>query len=245
MSFTADFARDLKVLYHLVKPIQGNSHQERLENFYQGQAHAYDTFRKRLLQGREELYRSLVEYPGDLWLDLGGGTGSNLETIGTKLNQLQKVYIVDLCPSLLAIAKQRIANNNWSNVETVEADVTQFLLSESAADIVTFSYSLTMIPDWFAAIDRAYQLLKPGGIIGVVDFYVARKHPLKNWSAHSLLARHFWPTWFDKDNVFLSSEHAPYLHYRFEPIQFIEKMSTLPFLPGLKVPYYLFVGRKS
>ncbi len=245
MSLAADFARDLKVLYHLLKPIQGNSHQERLENFYHGQAHAYDTFRKRLLKGREELYRSLAEYPGDLWLDLGGGTGANLEAIGTTLSQFQKVYIVDLCPSLLAIANQRIKAQKWSNVETVEADVTRFSLPESAADIVTFSYSLTMIPDWFAAIDRAHHLLKAGGKIGVIDFYISRKHSLSSWATHSLLARHFWPAWFAKDNVFLSSEHAPYLHYKFEPIQFIEKMATLPFLPGVKVPYYLFIGQKS
>ena len=34
-----------------------------------------------------------------------------------------------------------------------------------------------MIPDWFAAVDHAWRLLRPGGTIGVVDFYVGRKHP--------------------------------------------------------------------
>ncbi len=245
MSLFSDFIQDINVLYHLVKPIQGNNHQERLESFYRGQAQAYDTFRKRLLQGREELYQSLIQYPGDIWLDLGGGTGANLESIHEKLSQFQKLYIVDLCPSLLEIAKHRILANGWSNVETVEADVTQFIPPERAVDLVTFSYSLTMIPDWFAAIDHAHHLLKPGGMIGVVDFYVARKYPMKQWSSQSGFSRHFWPAWFGKDNVFLSSEHAPYLHYRFESIQFTERMATLPFLPGVKVPYYLFIGRKK
>ncbi len=245
MSFFSNFAQDMKVLYHLVKPIEGSNHQERLESFYRGQAQGYDTFRKRLLQGREELYQSLIQYPGDIWLDLGGGTGANLESIGDRLSKFQKFYIVDLCPSLLEIAQERIITNKWSNVETVEADVTQFTPPEKVIDIVTFSYSLTMIPDWFAAIDRAYNLLKPDGIIGVVDFYVSRKYPIKQWSSHSWLSRHFWPAWFGRDNVFLSAEHAPYLHYRFESIQFIERMSTIPFLPGVKVPYYLFIGRKK
>jgi len=30
------------------------------------------------------------------------------------------------------------------------------------------------IPDWFLAIDNALRILKPGGIIAVVDFYVSR-----------------------------------------------------------------------
>lgn len=245
MSFLTDFIQDIHVLYHLIKPIQGSNHQERLESFYQGQAQAYDRFRKRLLQGREELYQSLVQYPGDIWLDLGGGTGANLDSIHENISQFKKVYIVDLCPSLLEIAKHRIVSNEWSNVETVEADVTQFTPPEQGVDIVTFSYSLTMIPDWFAAIDNAYRLLKPGGMIGVIDFYISRKYPVKEWSSHSWLSRHFWPAWFAKDNVFLSSEHAPYLHHRFKSVKFIERMATIPFLPGVKAPYYIFIGQKN
>ena len=34
-------------------------------------------------------------------------------------------------------------------------------------DVVTFSYALTMIPDWRAAIRNAFRMLKPGGRIGV------------------------------------------------------------------------------
>ncbi|MDJ0729540.1 MAG: class I SAM-dependent methyltransferase [Crocosphaera sp.] len=245
MSFVADLIEDINVLYHLIKPIQGNNHQERLESFYKGQAKSYDSFRKRLLQGREELYNSLLEYPGDIWLDLGGGTGANLESIDAKLSQFKKFYIVDLCPSLLEIAKQRIITKGWSNVETIEANVTEFTPPEKMVDVVTFSYSLTMIPDWFVAIDKAFELLKPGGIIGVIDFYVARKYPLAQWSSHSVFSRYFWPAWFAKDNVFLSSEHPPYLHHRFESVQFTERMANLPFLPGVQVPYYIFIGRKK
>ena len=58
---------------------------------------------------------------------------------------------------------------------------------EAPVDVVTFSYSLTMIPDWFAAIENALRMLRPGGQIGVVDFYVSRKYPaqpLHLWHAY-------------------------------------------------------------
>ena len=54
-------------------------------------------------------------------------------------------------------------------------------------DVVTFSYSLTMIPNWFQALERAYAALKPGGMIGVVDFYISRKWPAPGMRRHSEL----------------------------------------------------------
>ncbi|MDA1178090.1 MAG: SAM-dependent methyltransferase, partial [Planctomycetota bacterium] len=73
-------ASDLRVLYHLaVKRVRGNSHADRMENFYAGQAQAYDDFRRRLLQGRQQLWQQILDHPGAVWVDLGGGTGANLE----------------------------------------------------------------------------------------------------------------------------------------------------------------------
>lgn len=240
------FLQDLKILYHMaLKPIRGKSHADRLESFYGGQAEAYDDFRKRLLQGREELIKA-VDPPADgVWLDMGGGTGSNLEFFGETLPKLKKVYVVDLAPSLLAMARKRVADRGWSNVQAVEADATTFVPEEGTVDVVTFSYSLTMIPDWFAAIDHALRLLKPGGVIGVVDFYVSRKYPPDGLKGHGWFTRSFWPVWFSSDNVYPSADHVPYLHRRFEPVYFEERLAKVPYIPILRTPYYVFVGRKS
>ena len=114
---------------------------------------------------------------------------------------------------------------------------------EGVADLVTFSYSLTMIPDWYAALAQAVRLLRPGGRIGVADFYVSRKFPAPGGARHSLFTRHFWPLWFSRDNVFLSADHLPYLRDRFTSETVSEQRARLPFLPGFTVPYYVFVGR--
>lgn len=141
------------------------------------------------------------------------------------------------------MARKRIAAGG-DNGEIVEADATRFRPRCGSADVVTFSYSLTMIPDWFAAIDNALSILRPGGRIGVVDFYVSRKHPEPSQRRHSWLTRAFWPLWFSSDNVFPSLDHVPYLHRRFEPVVFDEFRARVPFLPRGRVPYYHFVGRK-
>lgn len=251
MSLTSD----IRILYHLaLKPVRGKDHAARMESFYSGQAGAYDDFRKRLLKGRQELWSMITPPPGGTWIDMGGGTGANLEyfrgqEIGDRghdqrLAGLEKIYVLDLSHSLLEIAKQRIATSGWTNVETVEADATTFQPPTGPVDVVTFSYSLTMIPDWFAALENALAILKPGGTIGVVDFYVSRKYASGSLVRHGWWTRTFWPTWFALDNVFPAPDHVPFLHRHFDVLHFEEHRSKVPYIPLARVPYYLFIGRK-
>jgi S-adenosylmethionine-diacylgycerolhomoserine-N-methlytransferase len=238
-------AAELRTLYHLAfARVRGDSHAARLESFYRGQAAGYDDFRRRLLHGRAEMMAALELPPGGRLLDLGGGTGANVEFLGPRLASLGGVYVVDLCPSLLEAARRRIARHGWANVHAVLADVTAFEPPHGPVDAVTFSYSLTMIPDWFAALERAHALLRPGGTIGVVDFYVARKWPAPGARRQAALGRWFWPAWFGLDNVFLSPDHLPWLQAHFETVRLEERRGGVPYVPLVKVPYYLFLGRK-
>ena len=218
-SVVSSLVSDARVLANLaLAPFRhaGASHKERLEAFYQAQAGDYDAFRKRLLQGRQELMHEVKAQhgTGGIWVDLGGGTGANLEMMGDEaVMSFAKVYLVDLCGPLLDVARKRCEERGWHNVQIVEDDATTWVPDEGFGqiDLVTFSYSLTMIPDWYAALEHACALLAPGGLIGTVDFYVARKHPSEGMASHSWLQRTFWPTWFMMDDVRLNMDHVPYL----------------------------------
>jgi S-adenosylmethionine-diacylgycerolhomoserine-N-methlytransferase len=164
--------------------------------------------------------------------------------LGERLARLHSLRIIDLCPSLLATADERIRNNGWANVQTTLADATAYEPPDGPVDVVTFSYSLTMIPNWFQALERAYAALKPGGVIGVVDFYVSRKWPMPDMRRHSNFQRFFWPTWFGHDNVFPSPDHLPWLQSRFQTVKREERLGQVPYLM-LKAPYYIFLGRKA
>ena len=102
-----------------------------------------------------------------------------------------------------------------------------------------------MIPNWFAAIDNALRILKPGGVIGVVDFYVSRKYPEEGLKRHRWFTRTLWPNWFATDNVFPSHDHLPYLRYRFQQQQLAENRSKVPYTLFLKTPYYSFIGQRE
>ncbi|WP_278466824.1 class I SAM-dependent methyltransferase [Gimesia maris] len=246
MNYLSGRLNDVKTVWQLLASrIEGQTHVERLNSFYQGQAAGYDQFRKRLLHGRCELFESLAVPENGVWVDLGAGTGENAELWGQRLQQFQHAYLVDLCQPLLDVCSQRISDRGWSNVTAVCEDATTFTPPETHVDLVTFSYSLTMIPDWFQAVNHAWDLLRPGGILGIVDFYVARKYPQPNLQTHGWFQRNFWPVWFAGDNVFLNPDHLPYLLDRFELISLKESQGSLPFLPLLKVPFYALIAKKT
>jgi S-adenosylmethionine-diacylgycerolhomoserine-N-methlytransferase len=242
-------ALDLGVLFSLLRglPDKG-SHAENLEAFYRPQAAHYDSFRERLLAGRRDLIGHLDLPDGATVVELGGGTGQNLAFFGERLARLGSVEIVDLCPALLAQAHRRAAGH--ANVRVIEADATTYRPA-APVDCVFFSYALTMMPDWRVAIDNALAMLKPGGQLGVVDFYVSAADSGRGRGAtpgsvrHGAFTRHFWPLWFAHDGVRPTPEHLACLRMRMPGHIRQEALAPVPYLPGLRVPYYSFIGRKS
>ena len=232
-------AADARILWSLLRgAAREGSHAQRLQAFYGPQARGYDAFRERLLHGRRELIQRLPARRGSRVVELGGGTGRNLEFFGPRIHRFASVEVVDLCPALLAVAAQRadrLADGERRNVRVIEADVSDYRPAY-APDCVYFSYALTMIPDWRCAVDNAMAMMAPGGTLGVVDFHLPANG---GWS------NRFWKAWFGHDAVRLSGEHLPYLQDRLEPVHCEQLRGSVPFLPGLRVPYYLFVGRKA
>ncbi|KAK9332852.1 hypothetical protein V1520DRAFT_210244 [Lipomyces starkeyi] len=240
-----------------LKPISKNSdardQQAALESFYQGQASIYDITRSKLLQGRDtmlQLSASHISVPQPVWVDIGGGTGWNIERMDEykKISDFKAVYLIDLSPSLCKIARERFAAKKWSNVHVVCADATSFSLPENikAADLITMSYSLSMIPMFYAVIDRLERILSNDGIVAVVDFYAQSTATLcgrtnlggellrhVNW-----FSRTFWRLWFEFDRVYLDSSRRDYLEYQFGTIKSVNSRNNLL---G-RIPYYIWLG---
>ena len=228
---------DFKTLWRLARGAPaGKNHADRLERFYRPQAESYDAFRDRLLQGRAELIEMLAPPDGALIVELGAGTGNNARHFGAQLARFDTVELVDLCPALLEQARERWAHE--PRVRVIEADATHYRPSRPA-DRVYLSYSLTMMPEWRAALENAVAMLKPGGILGVVDFELPRGDCLADRCACE-----FWRRWFAHDGVYLNRTHVEVMQSLTETVSLRESNAALPYLPGLRVPYYIYVGRK-
>lgn len=241
-SRAAALAGDARILASLVRGLPRNaSHADALAGFYGPQADRYDDFRDRLLQGRREMIHSLPCGAGDRIVELGGGTGRTLEFFEDRLATFASVDVVDLCAPLLNVAGARAVTR--PNVRLVHRDAVAYRPA-APVDAVCLSYALTMMPRWEGVIENALRMLRPGGAIGVVDFYVSPPEPPAGRIRHGLLTRTLWPAWFRHDGVHLNGEHLDRLQEQFETVQLAECRARIPYLPLVTVPYYIFIGRK-
>lgn len=231
---------DVGILMQMLRGMPRDlTHAQRLEAFYAPQAAHYDAFRERLLQGRRELVESLPLPDGAHVVELGGGTGRNVEFFGDRLSRITRVDVVDLCPALVEQARRR----SDARIHVSLADATTWRPAQPV-DCVYLSYALTMIPEWRAAIGNAVAMLKPGGTLGVVDFYVSEARPAPGLVRHGPLTRRFWPAWFGHDGVKLSAEPLAELRAQLPVHTLAECRASVPYLPLARVPYYRFVGTK-
>lgn len=239
------------------KPHSGDKtgkQQDALESFYSSQAGIYDATRSKLLDGRETMLGLVAAQlkfqigSGQLkhkpiWVDVGGGTGWNIEQMAAYVdvpNFFHAVYLVDLSTSLCEVARARFARLGWKNVKVICQDARTFRLSDHEAgtgddkavfsigdsgyddlltgqsvqgDLLTMSYSLSMIPEFHAVIDTLANLVSPSGIMGVIDFYVQSQVEFqsRNYTGgiidrHCMwISRVFWRTWFEADRVNLEA----------------------------------------
>jgi betaine lipid synthase len=94
-------------------------------------------------------------------------------------NFFSAIYLVDFSPSLCEIARKRFDRLGWKNVTVVCQDARAFRLPVDdehpriggGADLISLSYSLSMIPDYYNVVDCLSSMLSPFGIIGACDFY--------------------------------------------------------------------------
>jgi len=243
---------DLIVFYNLwFKPIKrSKSHQERLESFYKDQAEHYDSFRERFLHGRREMLQVASAHlnikENIVWADLGGGTGENVlkmfEWIPKEM--FAKIYVVDLCPSLCNQAIEKMKRLGLDDlVEVVCEDACKFA-PPCNIDLITFSYSLSMIPPFHKVIDHAYKILDQDGIIAVVDFVVSSKYD-QCYRQMSWARRMFWRSIFDIDGIDIGPERRAYLDNKFYPIYEQNNEGSIPYIPYLRPPYYVWIGNKT
>lgn len=169
----------------------------RMNRMYRYQRHIYDMTRRYYLLGRDKLINELRPTAGETVLEVGCGTGRNLIQAASRYREA-RFYGFDVSTEMLTSAILGVARAGLGgSVKVAHGDATTFTAQavfgqKLAFDHVMISYSLSMIPDWTAVIDRAIASLAPGGRLHIVDFGDQRGLPN---TARTLLRR--WLTLFD------------------------------------------------
>jgi betaine lipid synthase len=210
------------------------------------------------IEEEKEMSESLLSEGRRLaWVDIGGGTGSNVERMNEwfPISNFEKVYIVDITPSMCDIARRRFAKLGWSNVEVICCAAEEFQLPyadkyvdgkpELEIALITFSYSLSMMECVYPVIDRIVKILSPNGIVGVADFYVSGKRSSADPTRQlSWFKRWFWSIWFDFDGIYLHPSRREYLEHKFATVKMASHLN--PFINGVVyIPYYIWIGSQK
>lgn len=141
-----------------------------VQRFYRYQSRVYDWTRWTILHGRRRAVDALRLRPDATVLEVGCGTGLNFRHILRPLDPRRGHLVgLDFSQDMLDRAHHRCAHRGWDHVELLCADATTLDLGRRF-DGILFAYSLTMIPDWQAALARAWEHLAPGARLVVLDF---------------------------------------------------------------------------
>ncbi|MCB0628584.1 MAG: methyltransferase domain-containing protein [Saprospiraceae bacterium] len=157
--------------------------QEQAINYYDKFSAIYDWISSRAYyrKPREYAIRELELKPGQLILNVPCGTGQNFEYFQEHLSGSGKIVGVDLSGGMLGKARQKIASHHWNNIELFLRDVTTLdknwvenqLGKGVAFDAILCDLGLSGFPQWQQVIDNLLSLLKPGGKLVIMDWYLA------------------------------------------------------------------------
>lgn len=200
-----------------------------MSGYYAWQSRIYDATRWAFLFGRDAILDELHLKAGDTVVEVGCGTGHNLQSIVKRVGERGEVFAVDCAQPMLERCAERIRTHGWNNVRLVDREYGTVPVTGGKADAVLMSYSLSMVPDWERVIECAFQELKPGGRIGVVDFCLEER---------SLVSRAFeW--WMTRNHVTVDRPYIQKLSLTFPPAHWSIKRAF-----GGLWSYYLFVGER-
>ncbi len=166
----------------------GTSHRRTMTGYYKTQSHFYDATRWIFLYGRQRLVEKLDIRPGERVVEIGCGTGANFGSIQNRLRNSGELIGIDCSAPMLRKAADRVLRNGWTNVRLIDLEYGNETVTRGRADVVLFSYSLSMIADWEMALACAHAELWPGGRAGVLDF--CKKTNSSNWFADWLAINH-------------------------------------------------------
>jgi phosphatidylethanolamine/phosphatidyl-N-methylethanolamine N-methyltransferase len=133
-----------------------------VEGVYGKLAVVYDwIFGPTLHPGRLQAIQRMGIASTDRILEVGVGTGINLALYPREC----AVTGVDLSPSMLAKAEERVAKKGMRNVRLFEMDAADLKFADDSFDIVYAPYLMSVVPDPITVAAEMRRVCRPGGRI--------------------------------------------------------------------------------
>ena len=117
-------------------------------------------------------------------LDLGTGAGRMLELFAP---QAERAVGVDLSSAMLGVARGRLEETGFDNVQLRQGDIYALPIERNSIDLAIMHQVLHFLDDPGRALREAARVLAPGGRLLVVDFAPHQEETLRDKHAHRRL----------------------------------------------------------
>lgn len=117
---------------------------------------------------REKAVKALNLGNGDTVVEIGCGTGLNFELLQRFIGPDGKIIGVDLTDSMIAQAKKRVKENEWSNVELIVCDAAEYEFPDSVDGILS-TFAITLIQEYDKVIKNGARALTAGKRFVILD----------------------------------------------------------------------------
>lgn len=175
-------------------------HAQLMDRVYRVQRHFYDATRRFYLLGRDRLLAAMPLRDGDHVLEVGCGTARNLVKLARRRPDA-RLYGLDASAAMLETATAKVRRLGLEQRIVLRGAMAEEWTPAAAFgldrpfDAIFFSYALSMIPPWQAAVDNALRHVTAGGAIYIVDFWDQAEWPgwartLNRWWLSRFHVRH-------------------------------------------------------
>ncbi len=142
---------------------------------FNGLPRRYDRLGYLLSMGQDRRWRAAIvdkvkARQGDAVLDVATGTAG--VALALRAATGAEITGIDLNANMLETARQKLAQRGESGIRLVQGRAEDLPFADDSFDDVTFTYLLRYVKDPAATVAELVRVLKPGGVLAGMDFYV-------------------------------------------------------------------------
>ena len=158
---------------------------QQVEHMFNKIAHSYDELNHILSLGIDRKWRkSAIRYlqkhsnPSTI-LDIATGTG-DLAILANRMLHPKQITGIDISEKMMEIGQKKIDKLEMSDViEFKKEDCTNLNFDSNSYDAIISAFALRNFENLDQCLSEMYRVLKPGGLIVVIDLCSPRRFPMK------------------------------------------------------------------
>ncbi len=113
--------------------------------------------------------------PGDVVLDIGSGSGTDVLISAIRAGGDGKVYGLDMTTAMSNKLKANAEKAGVANIELIIGEAEDIPLPDGSVDVVTSNGVLNLVPDKKRAFEEIFRVLRSGGRVQIADIVVSQE----------------------------------------------------------------------